>query len=719
MLLYICEKPSVARALVDYFNRHGGQFKKHNAGAKGGNGYYIDKSQGTVVTYCYGHLLKSFDPEDYKKEWKSWKRETLPIIPNEFKDKVGKEQADQYEIVMKLIQEATTIVNAGDPDREGQYLVDQLYENERVDLTGKRIQRILLNALDDDSITKALQAMESNMKYRGVYLAGWTRDKLDWLIGMNITRALTVKSNAGGYEATFNTGRCKAPTLKLVVDNYLARKNFKPSVFFTVVPSIMNGNKSIPLRLDPEERYDLEEKAVAMKEVLGAEPVAVVANVEKKEVKESVKALYSLDALQIEANRRFNMTPDKTLKALQSLYEKRYASYPRSDCKYLPTSQFKDAEQIIAGLNAGGLLALPIPMPTDQMPSVYNDSKITAHHAIVPTFSVPKLNELKDDERLIYQLIVEKFASLWFTPFTYNKEVITFTIGEHTARLTVKNVTDLGYKALLKAAKVEEPLEDKEEALTGEFSFSEGASYPVQLAIKDGETKPPAPLTSGGLVSALTNIKPEREDLKAVVKEINGLGTSATRSAIIEDLFKRGHITYDKNGKTIIPTKQGLELFKALPEEMTKADFTAEVELKLKKIEETVDEAVVAAVMQETVKFIKQVIQWVDGLSIVNTDYPCPACGNGYLHEKYYKKDGVKTYYYKCSNEACQFGYKNKLSFAQYKSQPVTVQCSKCLEGWMVQKQGKYGVFYGCSRYPTCTHNAKEDVILKEVKRGK
>lgn len=708
MLLYIVEKPSVAKALATFFNNNGANYKISRDEK---SGCWIDKKAGSSIVWCIGHMVTNAEPEEYDAKYKRWTLEDLPIVPEEFKKVPFSNRKAQFQLILKLIEDATTIVHGGDPDREGQIIVDELLE--LVDTSGKEIKRILLNALDDASIEKAITSLQSNLDYKGLSYAGDVARQIDWLIGMNLSRYFTKVFQNGGYTETFPVGRVKSPVLTMIVERYLEHQNFKPKKFFYPVANITYEGESIPIQLKDVPKSDTEDEADQIMRNWSALGEARITSIDIKEHKEQVKELYSLDFLEVEANQKHGISPSKTLEIVQKLYEKKFLTYPRSDCRFLPESQFKDAVDIVAAINATGLLKINIPVPdTTNIPYVYNDTKVTAHHAIVPTREIPNLDELKKEELLIYTLIVEKYVSIFFKPFTYNKEIITFAIGDKEATISIKNVIDYGWKSLQKVKKETPNEEEKEtsEEISGTFNFNEGDTYSVSYALKDGITKAPKLFTEGTLIRAMTNIKSENKELNAIIKTVDGLGTPATRHEIIDDLLKKGYVVLD-NKHQMIPSNSSMELVKHLPEKLKRADFTAEMELKLEALSQRGRDAIFEEAQDialDSIQYIIDVMDSTDTKAIINTEHPCPACGNGYLFEKSYKDDdGQKVYYYKCNNENCEF-HKQGKSFGSRKARPVIKKCPRCDAGFMVEKHGKFGTFWGCSNYPECNHIMKE-----------
>ena len=680
MQLYITEKPSVAKALVDFFNTHNGHFKKID-------NYYIDESIHATVTWAVGHLLYSNEPNAYDPKYASWKIEDLPIVPPNFnfQKSVYKDKKAQYKAIQSLIKDATTIIHMGDPDREGQYLIDELL----TDVKGKDVQRVLLNALDDTSIGNALKAITDNSQFFGLSEAGKGRDYLDWLLGINLTRFFTIKARQGGYTSTMRVGRVKAPTLNLIVTRYLDAMSFQKSKYFTVNPSFEIDGMKIPLKLDPHEHFVIEITAETTAESLKNKK-ATITEINHTTITEPIKVQYSLDSLQVEANKQLGFSPKTTLALLQELYEKKYVTYPRSDCKFLPVSQFSNAQGIISNLINKNALTGQINdfvFDNENKPIPYNDNKVTAHHAIVPTLEVLEKDSLSQKHWDLYQLIVKQYASMFLPAYSYQKIDIKLTCGEYKLQASTKQVLEKGYTVLLPS--------DTANTFTLPFDkLQEGDQVLLnEVIIKTGETKPPKLFTEGTLIKAMSTISSDNAELASKLKEIKGIGTPATRASIIDDLIKEKLIVIDK--KSILPTKAGINLIKVLPDEIKSADFTAVMEQDLDHIQDHTK--TVESVLEETVSYLMTVFENNKNTSILNTDNPCPLCKAGYLHYKTYKDKttGEKKEYYRCTNEDCK-----QVFPVTKKGQPKLIRCPECGGYYQSRMNKETGdIWYSCSNY--------------------
>lgn len=698
MQLYITEKPSVARALVDYFNRHGATFKQSED-----KGYYIDTGSKTAVTWAVGHIMGLFQPEQYNPEWKHWNVNDLPIIPEgyRFKKYIKASLKGRYAAIKKLVETSTTIIHAGDPDREGQVLIDEILES--IKKKPNAVKRLRLNALDDKSIKDALNSIEDNNLYEGLNKAGNMRNVIDWLIGINLTRFFTAVGRSGGFTTTFPVGRVKTPVLAMVVERELEIQNFKESTYFKVNPVLEIDGQSVPATMNHLTKFSTEEEARLVSDSI-VKGLAIVDSIEKKEIVQEIKELHNLDTLQVEAAKVYGYSPKQTLALLQSLYEKKLTSYPRSDCKFLPEAQAADAPTILTNIKNTHILPVPIkdiPERVYNLPKPFNDKKITAHHAIIPT-TLPiadVISTLKQEEKNIYQLICLKYASMFFKPHTYSQETILLTLNnddEYTIKLSIKNITEEGWKALYRKQSSEN--EETTDDVSGTFNITEGASYLVEDApVTMHKTKPPKRYNNGTIIQAMTNISSEDPELAKVLKNVKGIGTPATRADIIQDLTSSGLLAIQK--KQLLPTHAGMELISIMPAEIKSAEYTALMELDLDKIQN--GEITEFVLIQRIEGLIRHVIEQKPNLKIQDKSFECPLCHNGYLLLKQYRRkdNGELVRYYRCTNEECN------QTFPAVPDQdiPEYVTCPTCHTGFIRElRSGAGKIFYGCSEFPKC-----------------
>lgn len=412
--LFIAEKPSMAQAIAAGI----GVGKKFD-------GYISLNGGAEIVTWCYGHILEQLNPNGYDAKYQQWRMEDLPIIPSHWKLKVKSDAAKQFKIICELIGKTTMIVNAGDPDREGQLLVDEVLEYVG---NKKSVQRILLNALDEKSVKQSLQDLRDNQDFQGLENAALGRSRADWLIGMNLSRAYTIQARQAGYESV-SIGRVITPTMSLVarrdeeiskfkaVTHYAVKVNFANK--YGEIPTIWQMSEKVP-NLDSEGQLldkNYAEELVQKLNSVSAETFGKIIEVEEKIKQENQRLPYSLSSLQIEAGKLYGYSPQQVLDAAQSLYEKKLTTYPRSDCEYFPENQIEDALEILSHLQN-----LPIKdfaelvkgADTEIKSKAWNDKKITAHHAIIPTRIKVDFENLNEIEQKLYMLVSQTYLAQFY-----------------------------------------------------------------------------------------------------------------------------------------------------------------------------------------------------------------------------------------------------------------------------------------------------------------
>ena len=588
MRLFIAEKPSVAKAIVAELGC-----------VTRGDGFITCKD-GSVVTWCFGHLLEQAEPDAYlpddvprtKKGSKVWRFEDLPIYPKNWKllPKNDKGVKKQLATIGKLLKKASLVVHAGDPDREGQLLVDEVLEHFRY--TG-RVQRFWFSAQDSASIRKGLTNLRDNETFDGMRLAALGRSRADWLLGMNLSRAYTLAQQAQGKKELIAVGRVQTSTLALVAKRDVAIRDFKPVPYF-VIKARLGGGKPFTAVWEPEEsQAGIDEQkrlvdrciAAALQQRLKAVGQATVVRCSRTPKKIAQPKAFSLADIQLGASNQFGFSAEKTLNLCQSLYETHKAtSYPRTDCSFLPESQYADAKNVLAAIAKtmpplAGLVAkcdCSIQSPT------WNDKKITAHHGIIPTQQAADGSKFSDDERKIYRLIAERYLSNFLPAHEYLACSIELRIA--TERFSAKGrlVTKPGWKVVTSAAD-EDKADDEGQALP---ELKSGLQLPVSgIDCEEERTKPPAAFTEGTLIRAMENIHRAVNDpqSKKFLKEGDGIGTPATRAAIIAELKRKKYL--EVKGKKIVATELGLHLLQVVPDVMKNPVLTALFERILREVE--------------------------------------------------------------------------------------------------------------------------------------
>ncbi len=569
MKLIIAEKPSLARAIRDVVGKE------------------------YQVTNAFGHILELAEPDAYtasdvpvnsKTGKKRWRMEDLPIFPDKWIKNPKLDAKEQLMKIKGLLHDADLVVNAGDPDREGQLLIDEILEYCRY---RGPVQRVWLASLDETSVRKAFANLRDNKVYLPLSQAAEARSRADWLVGMNLTRAWTIGNNG-----LLSVGRVQTPTLALVVRRDIEIEMFKPRDFFEVVAHYHHQNGDFLAKWKPsandghgfDEEGRLVDRALADKIAGKAVGQGKVSKYEAKDSKQAAPLPFSLSALQKVASARFGMSANNVLEAAQSLYEKKITSYPRTDARYLPEEQHGDAYRILSSLPVPD--ALRSKVSAGRKHGAWNTSKVTAHHAIIPTGE--HASGLSDAEEKIYDLIWKSYAALFLPDYRYKAIGVTVDLGGEQWTTSGRLDMDRGWKGLYGTADVAED----DEGDDGE----EKASLPNMttgdpVAGQKGEarakrTSPPKRFTDGLIIDAMSNIHKFVTDAaaKAKLKETSGIGTEATRANILETLVKRGFI--ERKGKQIISTTTGRSLVRALPADLTDPVTTARWEDHLTSIAE-------------------------------------------------------------------------------------------------------------------------------------
>lgn len=579
MILYIAEKPSLARAIAAGLPS---PQKKYDG--------YIQLPNGDRVTWCIGHLLELAEPQDYAPHYKQWSMDHLPIIPTDWQWKAKPNTKKQLSMVRKLLKEATQIVHAGDPDREGQLLVDEVLHYAKVPKYKlEATQRLLVSDLTPNAVKKALKSLRSNKEFAALSRSALARSRADWLFGINLTRAYTVKGRQAGYQGVLSVGRVQTPILGLVVRRDLERENFMPKEYYQVSAQLVGeGISPFNAMWQPSDAcapYQDENGRVLSKALAHnvarriTDKPATVTNYQTTPKKQAPPLPYNLSSLQIDAAKAFSMSAQKVLDVCQALYERhQMITYPRSDCRYLPTEQLSQAPGIVQSLQK-----LPFSFQqaaqnadTAQKSKAWNDKQVGAHHAIIPTSQSSGYSKLSSDERKIFELIARQYLIQFFPHYEYLATKVSIEIegGLFTARgNTIKKE---GWKQLMPSSKKEEP----NLPLLREGQLL----HCIQGEVLDKVTTPPDAFTDATLLAAMTGVSRFvlDKEIKAILKDTDGLGTEATRAGIIELLFKRGFLV--RNGKQINATATGRALIEALPDSTSVPDMTAKWEAMLNDI---------------------------------------------------------------------------------------------------------------------------------------
>ena len=589
MILYIAEKPSLGRAIADVLP------KPH----KKGDGF-ITAANGDCVSWCIGHLLEQAEPDAYDDAFKSWKLEHLPIVPQTWKLMPKTKTRSQLTVLRKLVKQASAIINAGDPDREGQLLVDEVivYLGVKGDKLNQ-VQRLLISDLNPQAVKRALGQLRSNREFIPLSTSALARSRADWLYGMNMTRAYTIQGRKVGYQGVLSVGRVQTPLLGLVVRRDDEIANFKPKSFYEVLAHLVTDQQqTFTAKWQPSEAcqpYMDEDGRVLAKGLaenvvarINGQP-AQVTKLEAKDKRQNPPLPYSLSALQIDAAKRFGLSAKEVLDTCQSLYERhKLITYPRSDSRYLPKEQHALAPKVLdAVLKGAAALVDGCEAPNAKLKSkAWDDSKVDAHHAIIPTEKVANLSSLSSNEAKLYQHVARQYLAQFYPAYMYAETAVEVTIAGGLFTTKARQDKSLGWKQLYKrATTVNQASSDSSSTSSDDDNDDTVQSLPPLvkgqiLQCERGEllekmTQAPKHFTDATLLGAMTGISRyvTNSDIKKILKETDGLGTEATRAGIIELLFKRGYLV--RQGKSILATPVGVGLIRSLPESATTPDMTA------------------------------------------------------------------------------------------------------------------------------------------------
>ena len=603
MKLYIAEKPSLGRAIADGLTS---LLNKPHRKQQG----YIELANGDVVSWCIGHLLEQAEPDSYDPAFKSWKLEHLPIVPQEWQLKAKSQTRSQLTLLRKLVKQADQIVHAGDPDREGQLLVDEVLSHLKISAhKRKNTQRCLISDLNPPAVKRALENLRSNQEFIPLSVSALSRSRADWLYGMNMTRAYTLQGQKAGYQGVLSVGRVQTPLLGLVVKRDEEIKNFISRDFYQVEARLVNSdNESFLLKWQPSEAcksYQDEEGRVLHKPLVEnvcqriAQQPAEITKLEQKDKQQPAPLPFNLSTLQIEAAKAFAMSAQQVLDTCQSLYERhQLITYPRSDSRHLPAEQHSLAPNVIQaiGQNCQPLQQYSELAQPRLKSKAFNDSKVEAHHAIVPSeksISAAQFEKLNQFEQKVYRHIARQYLMQFFPPYQYAETKVEAEIAGGLFKTQAKQPLKLGWKALYgdkkstnNSAKQTDSIQtlppinlDPNDNQHGKHAWlCDGAN------LVEKQTTPPEHFNDGTLLAAMTGIARyvTNAEIRKTLKETDGLGTEATRAGIIELLFKRNFL--QRIGKQIHSTEVGRGLINSLPESAITPDMTALWEQQLNAI---------------------------------------------------------------------------------------------------------------------------------------
>ncbi len=587
--LFIAEKPSLARAIADVLP------KPHQKG----NGF-IRASNGDVVSWCIGHLLEQATPEVYDERFKKWSLNDLPIVPEKWILIPKGNTEKQLNILVDLIKSADQIVHAGDPDREGQLLVDEVLNYcQLAPEKRKTIQRCLISDLNASAVEKSLEQLRSNQDYVPLSTSALARARADWLYGMNMSRVCTLVGQRNGYRGVLSIGRVQTPILGLVVRRDLEIAQFVPKPFYEVFAILQTkNNETFKAKWQPSEAcepYQDEEGRVLVKAL--AENVCqrikdksgIIDKVSNKKKELAPPMPFNLSSLQIEMAKKNGLSAQEVLDICQSLYEKhKLITYPRSDCRFLPEEHLKQINGIKSAIenNCSALQTAIDNADFSLRSKAWNDKKVEAHHAIIPTLRKAKMDSLSNNERAVYQVVATQYLAQFYPAYKYSELQIDVEIQGGKFISKTNQMLDEGWKVLFrnKNTQIGSDVDDNNNGLLTKLIKKGESVQCIDTELLSKETQPPRPFTDATLLAALTGIARFVKDpeIKKILRETDGLGTEATRAGIIELLFKRQFLI--RQGKSIRSTQIGQNLILSLPDIMSMPDMTAHWELQLDEI---------------------------------------------------------------------------------------------------------------------------------------
>lgn len=559
MKVCIAEKPSVAKDIAEILG-----VRTRRDGYYEGNDY--------CVTWVYGHLCELKEPHEYDERWKRWTLGSLPMIPQRFgiklKDDKGVEK--QFGIIEHLISQAEMVINCGDAGQEGELIQRWVMQKAGCKCP---VMRLWISSLTEESIREGFANLKPQDDFNRLYLAGLTRAIGDWLLGMNATRLYTLRY--GRDRQVLSIGRVQTPTLALIVNRQLEIENFIPQPYWELKTVYRDTTFSVT-----KGRYDSVEEGQKALETIVGKPFTVT-DVTTKNGKESAPRLFDLTSLQVECNKKFSFSADETLQLIQALYEKKVTTYPRVDTTYLSDDIYPKVKGILGALHQYESLVSPL-LKQDKLPKskkVFDNSKVTDHHAIIPTNV--KANNLTDRERQVYDLVARRFIAAFYPECQVANTTVLGSVEDVEFKVTGRQILVPGWRVVFGKEDVGE--ESSEGQILPEFVVGESGAH--EPALTEKQTQPPKPYTEATLLRAMETAGKSVDDeiLRDALKE-NGIGRPSTRAAIIEILFKRRYIR--KERKSLIATPTGVELIQTIRNELLKSvELTGQWENKLRRIE--------------------------------------------------------------------------------------------------------------------------------------
>lgn len=666
--LVLTEKPSVAKDIARVLG-----CRKNGSGCIIGDKY--------IVTWALGHLVTLADPEAYDNKYKTWRMEDLPMLPKHMKLVVIGQTSKQFKAVSALLSspEISNVVIATDAGREGELVARWIIQKANC---RKPMQRLWISSQTDKAIKEGFASLKPSSQYDNLYRSAQCRAEADWLVGLNVSRALTCKHNA-----QLSAGRVQTPTLAMIVKREEEILKFRPKTFYTVKADF--GGYSA-LYKDTHNQARFFDQAAAQKiadEIKGKR--GILSEVKKVYRFKAPPAAYDLTELQRDANRKYGYSAKQTLSYMQSLYEThKLLTYPRTDSRYITKDVVATLPERLRAIAVGPYKELAnAVLKTKPLSTKYivNDAKVTDHHAIIPTEQYVDLNKLSREERHIYDLVVRRFIAVLSAPFEYDEVQVKITVGGYNFYTKGQTVKSAGWKAVYDSSLEDDDEEDSDISSQSLPALSQGAPAFVQnVRVSEGKTAPPARYTEATLLTAMENPTGQVDDgsLRDALKTAGGLGTPATRADIIEKLFDS--FCVERRGREIYPTSKGKQLIEIVPAELRSAEMTAKWEQRL---------SLIANGKADDRRFIEEMRTYA--ASLVNdvrsgdaqyrhdniTREVCPECGK-YLLEVNGKKGKMLI----CRDREC--GYRKSISVV------TNARCPECHKKLEMRGEGDKKTFF-------------------------
>ncbi len=653
----LAEKPSQARSYVEALK---------NSTKKEGYFSVSDPvlANETFITYGFGHLVELATPEKYDQKYKRWSLSNLPIFPDKYKFIVPRDKKTQFKIVKDLLMKADTIIIATDSDREGENIAWSIMNQAKINLKSKTIKRLWINSLEKDAILNGFKNLKDAWNYYPAYQEAQTRQISDWLVGMNGSPLYTLLLRQSGVRGVYSIGRVQTPTLYMVYQRDQEIKNFKPEPYFEISAEIEANRQKFVAKLDPYQRFKDEESLTIYMEAKGLRTgfqEALTKDVLQETKKTASPRLFSLSSLQSAINKRYHASASDVLKAVQALYEAKLLTYPRTDCNYITDQEFNYLFSNLTGYLS--LVSNQVSLNNTEANKRYvNGKKVQEHHAIIMTKIIPnkaKLAALPKLQQQVYGLVLRTTLAMFADPYEYEQTIIITEVGKANFKATGNVPIKQGWKLLFADDK-----DKNDETVVTLPKVTKNQKVQADLKTPQKETTPPVPFTEGTLITAMKTAGRtlDDEEAQSILKDVEGIGTEATRANVLEVLKKRGYLLSKKNQLHV--SEQGITLCTAVELEplLTSPEMTAKWELALKEISQK---------KRSQESFLIQIKKFVSKLV-----------------------DEVPTQIKQ--SEGLSKQVKNqKIVEIQDRQQEAIGRCPLCKEGMIVDK----GKFYGCTNY--------------------